>query len=140
MTRFAHAFDLPLTPEAAMPLFTPRGEEAWVPGWAPRYVDPPGGETRVGMIFATGEGAVWWTCLHWDPAGEARYIRLMPGHRAARVRVRCTPAPGGCRVAVAYDWFGLDAAGKAAVAAITDAGFAAEIDGWRALILAHLAA
>ena len=49
----------------AFPLFTPKGEEAWVPGWKPVYISPVSGETCRDMIFVTekdGETSVW-TCL-----------------------------------------------------------------------------
>lgn len=135
MTLFSHEIDLPLPPDRAITLFTPRGEEAWVPGWAPAYVDPPGGETTEGMIFSTGDGATWWTCLRWDPPGLVRYLRLTPGRKVARVEVRCIAARDGCRAHVSYDWFGLSPEGTAEISAITQQTFAAEIDGWRALIL-----
>lgn len=125
-----------MAPADALPLFTPKGEEAWVPGWAPRYIDPADGETTEGMIFSTSDDSVWWTCLRWSPPAEARYLRLTPGFKAARVAIECTPQGQGSRVAVTYDWHALSAAGAAEIAAITSAGFAAEIDGWRALILA----
>jgi hypothetical protein len=134
MRMFSHDFVLPLSPAGAMPLFTPKGEERWVPGWAPNYVDPPDGATGPGMIFSTGGGETWWTCLAWDPAGHARYLRLTPGHKVARVNVRCAAHPGGCTVTVTYEWIGLDDAGRSEVAAMTQAGFAQEIDGWRCLI------
>ncbi|MCC0077217.1 MAG: SRPBCC family protein [Rhodobacter sp.] len=137
MPVLSHSFSLPMPPDRALPLFTPRGEEAWVPGWAPVYVDPPGGETAEGMIFSTGNGAVWWTCLRWRPAtGEARYLRLTPGVKAARVGVSCRAEGAGTRVTVCYDWHALGADGAAEIAALTPAGFASEIDGWRSLILA----
>lgn len=138
MPAFSQTFDLPFAPGEALPFFTPRGEEGWVPGWAPRYVDPPGGETVEGMIFSTGGDSVWWTCLRWDPPREARYLRLTPGVKAARVSVRCAPKDGGSRVTVGYDWHALGPEGAREIAAITPEGFAAEIAGWRRLILATL--
>jgi len=137
MPVLSHSFILPMSPDQALPLFTPKGEEAWVPGWAPAYVDPPGGDTVEGMIFSTGNGAVWWTCLRWCPAaGEARYLRLTPGVKAARVTVLCRAEGAGTRVSVAYDWHALGGEGAAEIAALTPDGFASEIDGWRTLILA----
>jgi hypothetical protein len=136
MPVFRHTIDLPMAPGQALPLFTPKGEEDWVPGWAPRYVDPADGTTTEGMIFSTGGDSVWWTCLRWAPPSEARYLRLTPGVKVARVGILCTAEGAGSRIAVTYDWHALDATGAAEIAAITAESFAAEIDQWRALILA----
>lgn len=137
MAVFRHGFTLPMQPEEALALFTPRGEEGWVPVWAPRYIDPPDGETAPGMIFATHGDSVWWTCLEWDPAGGgARYLRLTPTVKVARVGITCRAEGEGTRVEVLYDWHPLGPQGAEELAAMTDSGFAAEIEGWRALILA----
>ena len=137
MPVFAHGFSLPMPPARALALFTPRGEETWVPGWSPVYIDPPDGATAEGMIFSTGDGAVWWTCLRWEPdTGLARYLRLSPGLKAARVTVTCrAEGSGGTRVGVSYDWQALGPEGRAEIAAITAESFARDIDGWRGLIL-----
>ena len=56
----------------------------------------PDGATAEGMIFSTGDGAVWWTCLRWEPdTGLARYLRLSPGLKAARVTVTCRAEGSG---------------------------------------------
>ena len=137
MAVFRHGFTLPLPPEVALGLFTPRGEEGWVPGWAPRYIDPAEGETVAGMIFSTEGGAVWWTCLDWNPQGGAvRYLRLTPGVKVARVGVTCRAEGAGTAVSVVYDWHPLGPEGEAELAALTPQAFAKGIDGWRALILA----
>lgn len=140
MPAFSHAFALPMPPAQALSLFTPRGEEGWVPGWVPRYIDPPDGETRQGMLFATHADSVWWTCLEWNPAaGAVRYVRLTPGIKVARVSVSCQSAgqsaAAGTRVEVGYEWFALGPAGEAELASLTPAAFADEIEGWRDLIL-----
>lgn len=106
MAKLSHDFHLPLGLAEAMPLFTPRGEESWVPGWSPRYLRPLDGATEEGMLFTTGEGAesTYWTCLLWQPeAGRVRYLRLTPASRAAFVEVTCRAENAGTRVAVSYD-------------------------------------
>lgn len=141
MTERHHEFDLPLPPDAAFPLFTPRGEESWVPGWRPEYLDPADGETRAEMVFLTGEGAgrTIWTCLAFDPAHHhARYLRVTPATRLAFVDVQCRARGQGSRVAVSYRYLPLTGAGNAEIAGITETSFAAMIDGWRDLILARL--
>lgn len=140
MPLFTHFFDLPFPPSEAMPLFTPKGEEIWVPGWNPRYIDPPRGETREGMVFSTHDDSVWWTCLRWDPAGEACYLRLTPGVKFARVHVRCDASgTEGSAVRICYDWHAINEVGAREIAELGPEGFAREIEGWRSLILADQA-
>lgn len=90
-----------------LPLFTPKGEEAWVPGWAPDYISPSSGETGWDVIFTTGEGAetTWWTCLYWEPERwRVRHMRLTPSSRIAFVEVRCAPEGAACtRLSASYD-------------------------------------
>ncbi len=65
---YVHEITVDRPAAAAFPLFTPKGEEAWVPGWKPEYIRPETGETCEEMLFTTGEGEekTFWTCLfHW---------------------------------------------------------------------------
>ena len=97
MTTYNHSFDLPANPDAVFPLFTPRGEELWVPDWKPDYVDPPSGDTQPDMVFRTGEGdeATIWVCLAFDSQHRhARYLRMTPASRIAFVDVRCRAVGG----------------------------------------------
>jgi hypothetical protein len=48
-----HEIVLPLPIARAFPLFTPKGEMAWVDGWAPTFLHPASGETQAGMVFTT---------------------------------------------------------------------------------------
>ena len=48
--------EIPLPASRALPLFTARGERAWVPGWKPRF---PAGE-----LDDEDEGTVWVTEAH----------------------------------------------------------------------------
>ena len=66
----------------AFPLFTPKGEEAWISGLAADLYPALSGETCAEMIFTTGDGdeLTFWTCLVWQPAQyHVRYLRLTPG-------------------------------------------------------------
>ncbi len=122
----------------AIHLFTPKGEEAWVPGWKPSYIFPTSGETREEMIFTTGENdeATFWTCLKWQPdAGHARYFRLTPQSRAVIVDVQCRPEnPHRTRVRVTYRMHALTDAGRTFLSGMTQSSFAGMIDEWAGLI------
>lgn len=138
---FRHEIVLDLPVEEALPLFTPRGEERWVPGWRPRYILPATGETCEEMLFTTdmdGE-TTFWTCLKWQPAdGHARYLRITPGSRISIVDVTCqAEGPSRSLVSVSYEHFALTDGGKAYIAAISPASFEQAIDGWVDLITAR---
>ena len=124
--------------DEAFPLFTPRGEESWVPGWRPDYFAPEDGETQKDMLFATGEGneRTWWTCLAYEPEKHrVRYLRLTPESRAAFVEVRCKAHDvGSTMVTVGYDMQALGPSGDAYIETMTDAAFAAMIGDWPRLI------
>jgi hypothetical protein len=135
---FSHEITLDLPVGDAFPLFTPKGEELWVPGWQPEYLSPETGETAEEMLFRTGSGdeTMIWTCLKWEPdRWHARYLRVTPASRVAIVDVLCR-ADGPVRtvVRVSYAFVALSEAGARLVAATTPDGFAASIDEWARLI------
>ena len=136
--QFSHEIRISAPVTEAFPLFTPKGEEAWVPGWAPRYLQPEDGETRADMVFTTGAGEeeTVWTCLAWQPADwHARYLRVTPSSRVAFVDVRCRPdGAAHTRVTVSYRMIALTDPGRRYIEAMTPARFARMIDDWSALI------
>ena len=132
--RYSHEITVDRPLAEAIRLFTPKGEEAWVPGWMPEYVTPATGETREEMIFITrdGEETTYWTCLRWRPEdGHARYLRLTPDSRVAFVDVRCrTDGRDRTRVRVAYEIEALSEAGRAYLDAMTPETYRDMIEGW----------
>lgn len=135
---FSHEFVVERAVGDAFPLFTPKGEEDWVPGWKPRYFAPESGETGKDMLFATGDGPdrTWWTCLDWEPNRHfVRYLRLTPDNRAAFVEVTCRAhGTDMTAVTVKYDIQALGPAGEDYLAEMTDTAFAAMIGEWPTLI------
>lgn len=138
---FQHEIGVDLPVGEALPLFTPKGEELWVPGWQPRYISPATGETREEMVFTTEDDGqtIFWTCLKWQPAaGHARYLRIVPGSRISFVDVLCrADGPSRTRVCVSYEHFALTEQGKQYLETISPASYAESIDGWTELIAAH---
>jgi hypothetical protein len=138
LTEIEQEFDLPLPVDRAIAFFTPRGEEAWVPGWRPHYAWPETGETRREMLFTTGADAatVIWTCLAWEPdLGHARYLKVMPPALAVFVDVRAEPAAQDCsRVTVAYAYAPLTPEGEQTVAAIDRDAQRAALAHWPRLL------
>lgn len=130
------AVDLPI--DEAFPLFTPKGEENWVPDWKPDYFAPENGATQKDMLFATGTGdeRTWWTCLAYEPeACHVRYLRLTPDSRAAFVDVTCRARDArSTLVTVGYDIQSLGPSGETHIASMTKEAFAEMIGGWPGLI------
>ena len=119
-------------------LFTPKGEESWVPDWKPVYIQLASGKTCEEMIFTTGTGdeVTFWTCLKWQPDdGHARYLRLTPQSRLAFVDVQCrTAGTNRTRVRVGYRIQALTASGRAYLETLSERKFADMIDEWAHLI------
>jgi len=129
--------------ERVFPLFSPRGEESWVPGWSWEPIHPHGGDWVQGQIFRTQEerGEAIWVVTRLEP-GEHRveYHRVEPGRYVARIAVRCAVAPGS-RVSVAteYHFTGLSDAGNADIAQMSDEAYAAKMERWRVWVADLLA-
>ncbi|PLP59523.1 hypothetical protein CYK37_09385 [Mesorhizobium loti] len=138
---FKHEIRVALPVDEAFLLFTPKGEEAWVPGWSPDYIFPATGETGRDMIFRTGRGEeeTIWTCLDWQPDRyHVRYLRTTPTLRIAFVEVNCHAEEKGARAVVSYGYVPLTIKGQGTVAAMTQDTFAASIDEWSVLIADYL--
>jgi hypothetical protein len=124
------------------PLFTPKGEEAWVEGWCPDYLHPASGETCEGMVFRTGHSseATLWTCVLWRPDEHyVRYVRVTPASGVAVIDVSCRArSDARTAVTVSYAYTATTADGAANLAELGTERFAAMIDGWRAAISSFL--
>jgi hypothetical protein len=122
--------------------FTPAGEELWVDGWTPRYVQPTDGRTEAGMVFTTGLGAesTLWLLADFDPATHhSRYVRCTPGSRMGTVEINCTALDARRTVVeVSYTMTALSPAGETALQAFEGEHFAQMIDGWAEAIAAKL--
>ncbi len=137
---YSHEIVVDRPASETFPLFTPKGEEAWVPGWNPTYIRPETGETCEEMIFTTGEGdeKTFWTCLSWQPdQWHVRYLRLTPASRVAFVDVQCRPdGPDRTRVRVAYQVHAISDHGRTYLEGLTESEFAKSINEWSDMIQA----
>jgi hypothetical protein len=98
-------------------LFSPLGEKAWVPGWDPELIHPPGVSWERGLVFRTrqerGE-AIWIVTALDRRRREVEYHRVEPGRYVARVSVVCTArGERETDVRVTYGFVGLSPAGNA---------------------------
>lgn len=130
---------LELPAKEALPLFTPEGERAWVPGWNPEPLHTPNDSlSREGAVFRTAHGdeETVWMVLRMEPTeGLAEYARITPGSRLGRVRVQCRDdEAGGSFVDVSYELTSLSANGEATLRALTPEAFDADILGWKRAI------
>jgi hypothetical protein len=101
---------VPLPPDRALRLFTPRGERDWAEGWDPAF---PGGDeddSAPGTVFTTeadgGAQAIWIVAHRTERS--IRYARAIPGRWAGTVEVRCEPAGAQTLAHVTYDLTVLD--------------------------------
>ncbi|QXJ22973.1 SRPBCC family protein [Actinomadura graeca] len=94
-----------LPPDEAFALFTPRGEERWVPGWHPLFPAATGDDTEPGTVFETVRDGVTttWVVVARERGRHISYARITPGHRAGTVTVRLA---GDGSAEVTYDLTG----------------------------------
>jgi hypothetical protein len=94
---------VPLSPDAAIHLFTPEGERDWVPGWDAAYPAGDPAQLAPGLVFETDHhGArTTWVVTRCAPR-EMAYSRVVQGENAGTVTVRCEPEGEGTVAHVAY--------------------------------------
>jgi len=126
------------------PLFSPEGEELWVPGWVPEYLHPDPAETKwaQGQIFRTHEemGEAIWVVTRLDRAQHrVEYHRVEPGRYVAHISVDCRPLPSRwTEVSTAYSFIGLSEIGNGEIAAMTQQAYDAKMSRWSEWIARHL--
>jgi hypothetical protein len=125
-------------------LFSPLGEKAWVPGWDPELLYPPGAAWERGQVFRTREehGEAVWVVTSLDRSRlEVEYHRVEAGRWVARVLVSCSPR-GTARtdVTVSYLFVGLSPSGDEEIGRMSAAEYEAKLRRWRDWIADHLGA
>jgi hypothetical protein len=95
--------DLP--PDQAFRLFTPCGEQDWVPQWQPRFPAPAADDTAPGTVFQThahGQTTTW-VVVDRTAGRHIRYARVIPHDNAGTVTVTLDDADGHSDVTVTYE-------------------------------------
>jgi len=99
------AVRVPLPPEQALPLFTPRGEREWAEGWDPLFPADDEDDTAPGTVFVTdahdGDQAIWIVAERTERS--MRYARAIPGVWAGTIEVNCECAGPQTVADVTYD-------------------------------------
>jgi len=120
--------------DEVFPLFSPVGERAWVPGWDPELIHPPGVEWAEGQIFRTREetGDAIWVVSRLDREGHrVEYHRVEPGRYVARIDVRCRRIEDRITEAtVEYAFVGLSESGNRDIEGMTEEEYAAKMARW----------
>ncbi len=130
---------VPLPPEHALPLFTPRGERRWAEGWDPVFPAGDADDAAPGTVFLTeadGGGHAIWTVAD-RTERSMRYARAVPGVWAGTVEVRCEPAGAETLAEVTYDLTALDEAERPQLREFAD-GYDAYLGEWEREIAAAL--
>jgi len=69
-------------------LFTPEGENLWIPYWKYTPIYPASGDTVRDMVFRTDEKTLW-TLAVYDPPRHSVYVHTSPDS-LARIEVECS--------------------------------------------------
>ena len=123
----------------AFRLFTPRGEQAWEPGWQPRFPALVPDDTEPGTVFETdarGQHTVWLVTGR-DPGRRICYARVTPGEQAGLVTVTITAAGGSSEVEVSYQLTALSPAAGHQLREFADR-YPAYLQSWQDAITAWL--
>ncbi|MCP4314921.1 MAG: hypothetical protein GY789_02490 [Hyphomicrobiales bacterium] len=131
------SFQLDMTPDKALPLFTAPGEKLWVPGWNPVVLSGDGFER--GTVFVTfGHGhKSYWLVADYDTENHrAVYVRTTPDVDTGTVEVSIVPnGEYSSTVNVTYRMTALSTAGNERLQdAFSEASYADMMKDWRRLI------
>jgi hypothetical protein len=129
--------------EEVFGLFSPLGEKAWVPGWDPELIHPPGATWERGLVFRTREErgeAIWIVTALDRQRHEVEYHRVEPGRYVARVGVVCSArGERETDVRVSYGFVGLSPAGNEDIARMSEEAYGEKMLRWQGRIAEHLA-
>jgi len=135
------SFELDISPEKALPLFTGPGERLWVPGWEPVILSGDGFEADTVFLTEHKGKTTYWQVLAYDKQSKhARYHRITPDSDTGTVDVLLKAnAKGGSRVYVTYKLTALTPMGNRKLLRHYDqASYGKMMVEWRDLIIAHM--
>jgi hypothetical protein len=75
--------------DKVFPLFTPQGENLWIPTWKFTPIYPASGDTVRDMVFRTDEDTLW-TLAVYEPPRRSVYVHTT-NDLLARIEVVCEP-------------------------------------------------
>jgi len=81
--------------ERVTPLFGPIREAEWAPSWTPRFLHPPEGGQREGVVFTTtsanGKERLWLVTAYDVKGGRVEYVLITPGFTANEIKIQVLP-------------------------------------------------
>jgi hypothetical protein len=131
------SFELDMTPEAALPLFTAPGEKLWISIWDPILLNGDGYERGTAFVTSNHGHTTYWLVTDYDTdAKHAQYVRVTPEANTGTVDVSITPnGNAGATVHVAYQLTGLSAAGNSDLEeSFSESKYADMMEEWRNMI------
>jgi hypothetical protein len=89
------------------PLFGPVREVEWAPDWAPRFIHPPQGVQREGVVFTTtngrGKDRFWLLTTYDVKNGRVEYVVVTPAFTASEIKIRVFPqGEQHCNATITY--------------------------------------
>jgi hypothetical protein len=130
--RLTGRIQVALPPGEAFRLFTPRGEQDWVPGWHPSFPVPAADDTEPGTVFETsahGQRTIWLVTGR-QPGKRISYARVTPGEQAGTVTVTISPAGRHSEVEVTYELTALTSLAEHKLTEFAD-GYPAYLQSWQ---------
>ena len=137
--RVAGRLMVALPRDHAFRLFTPRGEQDWVPKWKPHFPAGAVDDTAPGTVFETrahGQTTTW-VVVDSTSGRRIRYARVTPQVDAGTVTVTLDDVNGQSEVTVTYELTTLSAAANARLHAFA-AQYPAFLQSWEQDIAASL--
>jgi hypothetical protein len=132
---FTAHFSVDAPIQTVFELFSPIGEQLWVPGWNPELLHPPDVRWGQGQIFRTQEEpgeAIWIVTGLNREAHQVEYHRVEPHRHVARIRVKCTAlGDRNTEVATAYAFVGLSREGNDKIRAMTVEAYSEKMKRWK---------
>lgn len=131
-------FEIDLTPEQALPLFTAPGEKLWIPSWDPVILKGNGFEEGTVFVTTNHGHTTYWHVLNYDTETKrAQYMRVTPGTDTGTVDISISHNDeGGSIVRVGYQLTGLSEAGNEQLqSAFSETNYAEMMVKWRNMII-----
>lgn len=135
------SFELDMTPERALPLFTAPGEVLWAPGWQPNILSGDGFEQGTVWLTKHHDVTTYWYVTKYDKKSkEALYTRVAPDSNMGTVSVTLSEnEKGGSKVVVTYKLTSLSPDGnKMLTKQFNEQSYNAMVKEWRELILKNM--
>jgi hypothetical protein len=89
------------------PLFGPVREAEGAPDWSPRFIHPPKGVQREGVVFITtsghGKDRLWLLTTYDVTNGRVKYVVITPALTINEIKIRVVPAgEQRCKATITY--------------------------------------